>query len=141
MNLKMSIFALTYWGRNILFVFWEIWKKKPKSHFEINWPLARPDPEIHKDSLNLYQCAVFFEIADRLSTICQFKKHVYWIYAQKSNSKGLTSKETDIQEKRKFDSALFILISQKINWLEKSHWPLKVRLSRNEFMKSSINPK
>ena len=38
MNLKMLIFALAYWGRNFLFVFLgEL--KKPKSPFEINWPL------------------------------------------------------------------------------------------------------
>ena len=33
------IFALTYWGRNLSFVFLEE-LKKPKSPFEINWPLV-----------------------------------------------------------------------------------------------------
>ena len=37
-NLKLSMFALAYLGRNFSFVFWKDWKNK-KRHFEINWPL------------------------------------------------------------------------------------------------------
>ena len=40
-NLKTLIFALAYWGRNFLFVFWKNLKHQKKRHFEINWPLGR----------------------------------------------------------------------------------------------------
>ena len=58
--------------------------------------------------------------------------------------KGLTSKETDIQEKRKFNSTLLIsedYLRRLIGYLVKKHRPLKVRQFQNEFMKSSFLPK
>ena len=52
-NMKTQVFALAYWGRNFLFIFWENWNK-PKCLFEINWPLACPFPTLPKAAHNNY---------------------------------------------------------------------------------------